>query len=892
MPDLQDAVWRSTTALLAELPADVEADTYRVGLLHWFTPDLLAAVRPAGDPHVMTHRDRERGARSAAEVYQQLADQPFVEAYPAHGLTLHDLTREAITTHLWEADPTFVREVSARAAACFEDKLQSVDGAEPDELVELAYHRLVADEDDGIDFVGWLWQVTQTSLSRRVLEGVVQNIHAHVEAGRLSPEVGAQSRLWRLWAAYAAQRYEQARDVAREIENADDTPPDVREEARYFLAESLRTMGDLDAAVETFRALERDPESGAESRALAMVALGDIDIDRGQLDEAERLYAGALRVMLTDAFDDLDDAPDLDELAALAPARWQGARELLDLLGLEQDMVFAPDDEDIDLDALWAIEVDRLPQSALADPDGDEDEGGWQFITVGRSMGTLWHQVGILRYRQSRFDESAVALELAMRIFEALGEVEEAAQSLNRLRVLAPRREGATSAEAVELQLSMLGRAEEAGDRVAQVGVLLELASTYEAMSDNERATKSYEHAVAVAADDENVVGEASAHESWADLLIRIGRRSEAEAHLDQAEQLYRRAGMRQGIADVLLSKGDLEMARNHPELAATAYRTARDTYSAAGILYGVVGSLRGLSAVHLYNLDLEAAAAALEEAAEVTKRTTAQNRVDILGDLADVRERLGDVRRARELRSEATELARAWDLRASEGNLLVARGHSEIEDRQLEGANDSFSRATELFEELGDVDGEVRARLGLSRVAEMRDDWPAAVDLAQQAVDLAPPDEPITATALSQLGLNLGEVGRFEDAESVLREAMRIDPDSSDAVGNLGYVLLRAGKPGESIGYSKRALELDNTQNWVLLNIGHALLAGRHSDEAEAIYRQAIAERKADDNFREDIKDIERLLAADPELPRAKEFLSLLRDAQAELDRNRSRAD
>jgi len=78
-------------------------------------------------------------------------------------------------------------------------------------------------------------------------------------------------------------------------------------------------------------------------------------------------------------------------------------------------------------------------------------------------------------------------------------------------------------------------------------------------------------------------------------------------------------------------------------------------------------------------------------------------------------------------------------------------------------------------------------------------------------------------------LGLALGALGRRDEAETALRESLRLDPRSHEAWVNLGSLLTAAGRLTEAIEAIRRGVELkpDYAQGWTALGTT-VQLAGR----------------------------------------------------------------
>jgi predicted O-linked N-acetylglucosamine transferase (SPINDLY family) len=112
------------------------------------------------------------------------------------------------------------------------------------------------------------------------------------------------------------------------------------------------------------------------------------------------------------------------------------------------------------------------------------------------------------------------------------------------------------------------------------------------------------------------------------------------------------------------------------------------------------------------------------------------------------------------------------------------------------------------------------------------------AMALIRQAIAAAP--------GRSDYWYNLGEtlrrLRRLPEAETALREALRLRSDFPQAVGNLGAILAQQGRFEEAMPVLREAIRLRPNDHFGYLNFGK--VARQHGDvrEAEAAFRRAIA--------------------------------------------------
>lgn len=94
---------------------------------------------------------------------------------------------------------------------------------------------------------------------------------------------------------------------------------------------------------------------------------------------------------------------------------------------------------------------------------------------------------------------------------------------------------------------------------------------------------------------------------------------------------------------------------------------------------------------------------------------------------------------------------------------------------------------------------------------------------------------------ALLARGEQLLEAGALAEAESVLRQALELDPRSARARSKLGIALARQGRYEEAIEAFRRAVEFDPLYAPAYSNLGVVYQELGRLDEALAAYRKAI---------------------------------------------------
>jgi tetratricopeptide (TPR) repeat protein len=114
------------------------------------------------------------------------------------------------------------------------------------------------------------------------------------------------------------------------------------------------------------------------------------------------------------------------------------------------------------------------------------------------------------------------------------------------------------------------------------------------------------------------------------------------------------------------------------------------------------------------------------------------------------------------------------------------------------------------------------------------------SIEAAQKAVE----KDPKSAIAHNDLGWAYRQNNKHKEAESELREALKLDPALSYAHSNLSVVLLDQGKVGEAVEEGKTSTQLDGKQPIFRVVYGNALQAVPDNKAAIEQYKAAISLR------------------------------------------------
>lgn len=154
-------------------------------------------------------------------------------------------------------------------------------------------------------------------------------------------------------------------------------------------------------------------------------------------------------------------------------------------------------------------------------------------------------------------------------------------------------------------------------------------------------------------------------------------------------------------------------------------------------------------------------------------------------------------------------------------------------------------------LEERGSVEA---ATIALERLALWRDDlpkcWealghlyvqqnnaPAAISCLERCQLL----DPLRFVSFHQLGAAYRQEGRYEEAEQVLREGWKREPDNIPLLVELGVILGESERPAEAADLFRRAVQLSPISGAFYANLGVALLQAGEPEEAEEAFQAGM---------------------------------------------------
>ncbi len=447
-----------------------------------------------------------------------------------------------------------------------------------------------------------------------------------------------------------------------------------------------------------------------------------------------------------------------------------------------------------------------------------------------------WYQRGTESIRNGAYYSGRLALEEAVRLFPTypqafarlaeahseLDEEREAQNALLRVTQVLPDRSRLDADERLTIDAitAIVLRDVERGvnayrqlaeRRPREAGVWLDLGRAQEAAAVRADARRSYERATEI----DSQYAAAYLRLGWLD--AQEGRRTQAEAAIENAERLYKIASSAEGQTEALLRRGSLLNDLGEVAAARGALERARTLASNMGSRYHEIRAQLQLTSV------------------------TASE---------------GRLRDAELLATQAVDAARdaRLDTIAAEG--LVELGTALQLRRELDAAQAQLDRAIALSEERGARRVATRARLQFASLLLSRGKPADAIKLAENefAFVRAQRYPRFELTALVIISRGQEDLGQYEDARVTAQRALEIAQKIQDdtqvalALDNLAGQSSTLGFLPDALRYRERGEEIHRRQGnayvlaFDLTNRAELLIRLGHGEKAETLLREVDA--------------------------------------------------
>jgi tetratricopeptide (TPR) repeat protein len=800
--DPKEVLWDVTRDNLATLPPAVEDAAYRGAIVHWFDPPILEAL--VGDGRLSNlgrpfAEDERTGARL---LYEQLQRLPFVEEFPGRGHSFHELTRRAVLAQLWSDEREFYKEVSAKAANFYGKELESEEGASWDEVIEWAYHLLIADETAAVESLGGFLNELIEKGNFNYCHALVQVAEEHANDGRLSSETLPVVKYWRLKITYSSGSFDKTIQLASEMRSADDAtvPPSYKAVATQFIADSLSKQEKYAAAYDVYlEALaEYEHLESPEDMAVILRGMGGVSFALDDFKNAETCFMNALSVYVPTLLYPLTSDPDSSEdeqvaipkLQILNPYAWH--RILSDDPGTDQETVNdSPsngESKEQTQQIMYGIEVET---EAPINSEAQGQDIPLTQVRITEILADIWIRLGELWKYQDYSDHAGVCGRLGGQMFDDLGNNYGVLRALTLLRALGEDTGNLELKESVvDLEEDVLNTARQEGDRSTQLAALLNLAANHASSLRSELARRYYGEALELARSMKDVGQQATAIEGLAGLDFDSENYGVASTRYEEALNLYRQADYREGQARALLGLGDVDRMRNRTPQAVEHYSASLNLFGELKIPSQQCHALRGLG-LTLQTQGHYTQATQHFESARVLARDMKILSLEatILSDLADAYRLLKEKKKARESYQQSLELTKELGRPALLAETLLAFGDLAVEQGDFNEGTDYYQQARQIYVDLKRPNNELNALIGLLNIHQKNSKLQDFLKTADEAQTLARSldDHDHRIRALLRLVESLRAHDHYDRVWSILDEMLALQPENPSYSPNQG---------------------------------------------------------------------------------------------------------
>jgi tetratricopeptide (TPR) repeat protein len=159
----------------------------------------------------------------------------------------------------------------------------------------------------------------------------------------------------------------------------------------------------------------------------------------------------------------------------------------------------------------------------------------------------------------------------------------------------------------------------------------------------------------------------------------------------------------------------------------------------------------------------------------------------------------------------------------------------------------------------LGQVERPQEIHFRLAVLYEKENKRPESIQQIKKVLEL----DPNNADAQNFLGYAYAETGvDLDEAEKLIREALRTKPDSGHIIDSLGWVLYKKGQYGKAVTELERAHRIMPQDSTVAEHLGDAYVKVKRYRDALRIYRRALELENANSSsLRKKIQQVEILM-------------------------------
>ena len=207
----------------------------------------------------------------------------------------------------------------------------------------------------------------------------------------------------------------------------------------------------------------------------------------------------------------------------------------------------------------------------------------------------------------------------------------------------------------------------------------------------------------------------------------------------------------------------------------------------------------------------------------------------------------MGDKKRAREILNDLLTQAPKQEA------VYLTNAYFYEEDNQWDLAIQALTAG------LGKVDRPQEIYFRLAVLYEKQNNRPESIQQIKKVLEL----NPNNADALNFLGYSYAEAGEnLDEAEKLVREALRAKPDSGHIRDSLGWIYYKKGRYDKAVAELERAHRIMPQDATVAEHLGDAYFQNKRYRDALRIYRRALVLENANTSaLRKKITQVESIL-------------------------------
>ena len=388
-------------------------------------------------------------------------------------------------------------------------------------------------------------------------------------------------------------------------------------------------------------------------------------------------------------------------------------------------------------------------------------------------------------------------------------------------------------------------------------GIVLNWIGSFRiSMGDNEQAKKYLEESLDLRKEIGDKIGIAESLLSLGNVTNSLGDFELAKNYYEESQDIYKILGSKSGIAATTLSLGNIALNQGDYGLAKKYHEESLFTFKEIGHKYGIALSINNLGDVSLFQGDYELAKKYLKESLDLLKEIGNKKGVAFsINTLGYIVLNQGDYEQAKKYYEESLFIFREIGHKYGIALSILSLGMVVFNQGYSEQAKKYYEESLDIRMEIGDKNGIAESIKNVGNVAYAQGDYQQAMKYYKESLDIYKEigSKNGIANSINSLG-NIAFCKRdFEQANKYYEESLAIFKEIVDKIG-ITNSINNLGKTAYALGDFEKAIKLISAAENVLEYMG--IVFDKYEQKIKDEIIEKLHEQFSDevfDKYRED---------------------------------------